>query len=108
MCVKYNCDIIMSLNSIIMLVTVFSDIMMFHMYLNDIVMSCEHTHTCTQPDILHHIHAHAHSQTYSHTHNILLPKRIDTDTDTDDMRQDVHTYIYIYIYMYICIYTYTC
>jgi len=38
MCVKYNCDIIMSLNSIIMLIRVFSDIMMLHMCFNNIIM----------------------------------------------------------------------
>jgi len=32
----------MSLNSVIMLLRVLSDIMMLHMCLNDIIMSCEH------------------------------------------------------------------
>ena len=42
MSVKWDCDIIILLDSIIMLVRVFRDIMMFHMSLNNIIMSCEH------------------------------------------------------------------
>jgi len=42
MSVKFNCDIFLLLNNILMLVRVFSDIMMLHMYLNDIIMSREH------------------------------------------------------------------
>jgi len=42
MSVKWDCDIIILLDSIIMLVRVFSDIIMFHMCVNDIIMSCDH------------------------------------------------------------------
>ena len=48
MSVKWNWDITMSLNSIIMLFRVFSDIMMFHVCLNDIIISQFHL-----TDIIH-------------------------------------------------------
>jgi len=38
MSVKYNCDIILLFNNILIVVRVFSDIMMLHMCLNNIIM----------------------------------------------------------------------